>query len=80
MIRSDILAYAAFRRGQDRDSGNSLALNMLRKKIKLRKIKRAHRPMDAYAAFRLGQDRARPSGNHGLFYFRRKMNRPTVLQ
>ena len=76
MMRADMRAYAAFRLGQDRTMGHGLALNMLRKKINLRKLKKRNRPMSAYAAYRLGQDRARPSGNHGLFFFRRKLNNP----
>ena len=72
MMRADMRAYAAFRLGQDQSSGHHLAVNMLRKKIKMRKLKQANRPLSAYAAFRLGQDRARPGGNHGLFFFRRQ--------
>ncbi|RED51419.1 hypothetical protein [Aestuariispira insulae] len=72
MMRADLRAYAAFRMGQDQSTGQALAMNMLRKKIKMRKLKQQHRPLSAYAAYRLGQDRTRPTGNHGLFFFRRQ--------
>ena len=79
MMRADMRAYAAYRLGQDQSTGNGLALNMLRKKIKLRKLKQSSRPLSAYAAYRLGQDRARPTGNHGLFFFRRQKERQPGL-
>lgn len=76
LVREDLRAYAAFREGQDRISVSDLAVAMLRRRLQDQQKRLKKEPLWAYAAYRKGQDDARPEGNYGLFYHRRKLYGP----